>query len=74
MKKVGDTERRDRSAALVPGATDGASGGRGTSPTPIGGAEGGLAGALAAALSKRKAKVSASGTFAPHGIGRIYHH
>ncbi|KAI9880753.1 MAG: hypothetical protein M1830_000642 [Pleopsidium flavum] len=60
LKKVSETERRDRSSALVPGAMDGESGRQGTSPTPTGGAEGGLAGALAAALSKRKAKVSAS--------------
>lgn len=62
LKKVNDTERRDRSAALAPGATDGAAGPRGSLPAPNASAEGGLAGALAAALEKRKAKVSASGT------------
>lgn len=62
LKRVSDAERRDRSAALAPGATDGAAGARGSLPAPNASAEGGLAGALAAALEKRKAKVSASGT------------
>ncbi|MCJ1364568.1 hypothetical protein MMC16_003680 [Acarospora aff. strigata] len=60
LKKVNDSERKDRSAASVPGPTDGTSRARGSSPTPTVGAEGGLAGALAAALAQRKAKVSAS--------------
>ncbi len=63
LKKVSDSERRDRSAAKVPGGTEASVGGRTSSPTPNAGAEGGLAGAIAAALEKRKAKVSASGTF-----------
>lgn len=59
MKKVSEAEKRDRSAAAVPGAaasapTDGAS-----APPPASG--GGLADALAAALSQRNKKVSASG-------------
>ena len=63
LKKVSDSERRDRSAALVPGAIEGAAGPRRSLPTTNASAEGGLAGALAAALEKRKAKVSASGMF-----------
>ena len=69
LKKVNDSERKDRSAASVPGPTDGTSRARGSSPTPTVGAEGGLAGALAAALAQRKAKVSASGTLASRCIG-----
>ncbi|KAK3214963.1 hypothetical protein GRF29_19g1807894 [Pseudopithomyces chartarum] len=58
LKKVSDSEKRDRSAAAVPGSEPaGASGGSGPS-TP--GPEGGLAGALASALAARKAKVSHS--------------
>lgn len=67
LKRVSDSERRDRSAALGPGPMDGAPGVRGSSPTPNASTEGGLAGALAAALEKRKAKVSASGKF-PSGF------
>lgn len=67
LKKVSDSERRDRSAALVPGTVDGGAGARGSSPATNTSAEGGLAGALAAALEKRKAKVSASGMF-PHNF------
>ncbi|KAI9731192.1 MAG: hypothetical protein M1834_005385 [Cirrosporium novae-zelandiae] len=58
LKKVKETDKRDRSKALVPGgASDGPASGGG-SPAPAGGE--GLAGALALALSKRKAKVSQS--------------
>ena len=62
LKKVSDAEKRDRSAAAVPGqeapaASPGAGGG-GT-PAP----EAGLAGALASALAARKSKVSHSGEF-----------
>lgn len=61
LKKVSDAEKKDRSAAMVPGseaataapASGGASGG--------GDAQGGLAGALASALAARKSKVSHSG-------------
>ncbi|KAK5941638.1 hypothetical protein PMZ80_005587 [Knufia obscura] len=57
LRKVKDTEKRDRSAAAVPGAESAA-------PPPPGGApappEAGLAGALQAALQKRKQKVSGS--------------
>ncbi|EME89197.1 uncharacterized protein MYCFIDRAFT_213564 [Pseudocercospora fijiensis CIRAD86] len=61
LKKVSDSEKRDRSAAMVPGgeaaappppSASGASGG--------GDAQGGLAGALASALAARKSKVSHS--------------
>ena len=63
MKKVSDTEKRDRSAALVPGQEPAA-----PPPPPAGGAaagaggdHGGLAGALASALAARKSKVRESG-------------
>ncbi|KAF7191205.1 Proline-rich protein LAS17 [Pseudocercospora fuligena] len=61
LKKVSDSEKRDRSGAMVPGSeaaappppsAGGASGG--------GDAQGGLAGALASALAARKSKVSHS--------------
>ncbi|KAL6710828.1 hypothetical protein ACN47E_007885 [Coniothyrium glycines] len=60
LKKVSEQEKRDRSAAAVPGAepAGGASGGTSGPATP--GAEAGLAGALASALAARKAKVSHS--------------
>ncbi|KAH7361215.1 hypothetical protein BKA66DRAFT_211952 [Pyrenochaeta sp. MPI-SDFR-AT-0127] len=60
LKKVSDTEKRDRSAAAVPGSepAGGASGGASGPATP--GADAGLAGALASALAARKAKVSHS--------------
>lgn len=66
LKKVSDKDKRDRSAAAVPGseaaapapsAGGGASGG--------GDAQGGLAGALASALAARKSKVSHSGEYFP---------
>jgi hypothetical protein len=59
LKKVSDTEKRDRSTAIVPGMeiTAAPSGGGGATP----GADGGLAGALASALAARKSKVSHSG-------------
>ncbi|OAK98146.1 WH1-domain-containing protein [Phaeosphaeriaceae sp. SRC1lsM3a] len=59
LKKVADSEKRDRSQAAVPGVEPaaGASGGSGPA-TP--GADAGLAGALASALAARKAKVSHS--------------
>ncbi|KAF2764214.1 WH1-domain-containing protein [Teratosphaeria nubilosa] len=63
LKKVSEAEKRDRSAALVPGqesssavpaaAVSGGGGGGGE-------AQGGLAGALASALAVRKSKVSHS--------------
>lgn len=61
LKKVSDSEKKDRSAALVPGNESSgpsapASGGGGG-----GDAGGGLAGALASALAARKSKVSHSG-------------
>lgn len=60
LRKVKDTEKRDRSAAQVPGGETGSSAPDGAPPTPAGDA-GGLAGALQAALAKRKTKVSGSG-------------
>ncbi|CAO2651297.1 Nn.00g095940.m01.CDS01 [Neocucurbitaria sp. VM-36] len=60
LKKVSDAEKRDRSAAAVPGTepAGGASGGASGPATP--GADAGLAGALASALAARKSKVSHS--------------
>ncbi|KAL8918182.1 MAG: hypothetical protein Q9208_007534 [Pyrenodesmia sp. 3 TL-2023] len=59
LKRVSSAEKRDRSAAAVPGApTSGPSGGASAPSAPSGG--GGLADALAAALSTRNKKVSAS--------------
>lgn len=64
MRKVNETERKDRSAALVPGAA--AESSSGASPSGGGGApQGGLAGALQDALAKRKQKVSGSGKCFP---------
>lgn len=61
LKRVSSQEKRDRSAAMVPGgASTGAAGG-GAAQAPSAG--GGLADALAAALSQRNKKVSASGTY-----------
>jgi len=60
LKRVSSQEKRDRSAALVPGAaTSNAS--AGVSQTNSTGGGGGLADALAQALSARNKKVSASG-------------
>lgn len=56
MRKVSDSEKKDRSGAAVPGKEPpggGSSGGGG-------GGEAGLAGALASALAARKSKVSHS--------------
>lgn len=56
LRKVKESEKRDRSAALAPGGTH-------DSPTATGGGapQGGLAGALQDALARRKQKVSGSG-------------
>lgn len=60
LKKVSDQEKRDRSAAAVPGgeAAAPAPGGAGGGDAAAGG---GLADALASALAARKSKVSHSG-------------
>ena len=63
LKKVGDQEKRDRSAAMVPGAAPEVPSGCAAPPTPAVGGGGGLADALAAALSQRNKRVSASGKF-----------
>lgn len=60
LKKVSEQDKRDRSAAAVPGAAAGSASGGAPLPAPPGG---GLGDALAAALSKRNKKVSASGKF-----------
>ncbi|CAF9907052.1 MAG: hypothetical protein GOMPHAMPRED_005006 [Gomphillus americanus] len=57
LRKVKESEKRDRSAAAVPGSETAASV---SSPTTGGAAAGGLAGSLAAALAARNKKVSAS--------------
>lgn len=62
LKKVSDQEKRDRSAAMVPGGVPEIPSG-GAAPTPAAGGGGGLADALAAALSQRNKRVSASGEF-----------
>jgi hypothetical protein len=66
LKKVSDQEKRDRSAAAVPGSEPAApaAGGAASGPAP-GDAQGGLAGALASALAARKSKVSHSGEYLP---------
>lgn len=59
---MSEQEKRDRSAAAVPGAAPAAAA-SGAPPPPTGG--GGLGDALAAALSQRNKKVSASGMYLP---------
>lgn len=59
LKRVSSQEKRDRSAAAVPGMAGGPASGSGATSAPP--AAGGLAEALAAALSERNKKVSASG-------------
>ena len=60
LRKVKDTDKRDRSSVVVPGG-EAPAGSADTSSPATGGDAGGLAGALAAALSQRKKKVSGSG-------------
>lgn len=57
LRKVKDTEKKDRSAAMVPGGANETA----ASPSAGGAPQGGLAGALQDALAKRKQKVSGSG-------------
>jgi Wiskott-Aldrich syndrome protein len=66
LKKVSDSEKRDRSAAAVPGSEAAAapaasSSGKAGDSGGDAAAGGGLAGALASALAARKSKVSHSG-------------
>jgi Wiskott-Aldrich syndrome protein len=67
LKKVSDTEKKDRSQAMVPGseaaaaAPSSSAGGGGGGGADA--AQGGLAGALASALAARKSKVSHSGEY-----------
>ncbi|KAI9844798.1 MAG: hypothetical protein M1838_002034 [Thelocarpon superellum] len=58
LRKVDDSQKRDRSSALVAGAA--APGGGAAGQAPAAGSDAGLAGALQAALSKRKTRVSHS--------------
>lgn len=60
LRKVKDSEKRDRSAAMIPGAANDTPA---TSAPAAGGPQGGLAGALQDALAKRKQKVSGSGMY-----------
>ncbi|EXJ80164.1 hypothetical protein A1O1_08306 [Capronia coronata CBS 617.96] len=61
LRRVSSSERRDRSAAMVPGTESGAAAPSGAPGTPAAASDGGgLANALAAALSQRKKKVSGS--------------
>ncbi|KAJ5791040.1 uncharacterized protein N7518_008051 [Penicillium psychrosexuale] len=57
LRKVKDTEKKDRSKALVPGGANESSA---TSSNAGGAPQGGLAGALQDALNKRKQRVSGS--------------
>ncbi|KAJ5932071.1 hypothetical protein N7516_006560 [Penicillium verrucosum] len=57
LRKVQDTEKKDRSKAMVPGGANESSA---TSPNAGGAPQGGLAGALQDALNKRKQRVSGS--------------
>ncbi|KAJ5213834.1 hypothetical protein N7449_001003 [Penicillium cf. viridicatum] len=57
LRKVKDTEKKDRSKAMVPGGANESSA---TSPNAGGAPQGGLAGALQDALNKRKQRVSGS--------------
>ena len=57
LRKVKESDRRDRSAAAIPGSAN-----ESASAAPAGGAAGGgMMGALQEALNKRKQKVSGSG-------------
>jgi Wiskott-Aldrich syndrome protein len=67
LKKVSDSEKRDRSGAAVPGAEP-ASPATGGGAAAGGAAAGGMAGALASALAARKAKVSHSGESCPYSF------
>ncbi|KAK4569579.1 hypothetical protein LTR86_003342 [Recurvomyces mirabilis] len=65
LKKVSETEKRDRSGAAVPGGEAAATPATGAGSAGVAGggqdaASGGLAGALASALAARKSKVSHS--------------
>ncbi|KKK25078.1 hypothetical protein AOCH_007214 [Aspergillus ochraceoroseus] len=56
LRKVKDSEKRDRSGAVVPGGANESA----ATPSAGAGPQGGLAGALQDALAKRKQKVSGS--------------
>lgn len=60
LRTVKDSDKKDRSAAFVPGSANESS----AAPSSGGSApQGGLAGALQDALAKRKQKVSGSGKY-----------
>lgn len=58
MRKVSESEKKDRSGAFVPGGANESSAAPSSGSA---GPQGGLAGALQDALAKRKQKVSGSG-------------
>jgi Wiskott-Aldrich syndrome protein len=58
LRKVKDSDKKDRSGAMVPGSAQESSA---AASSPGGAPQGGLAGALQDALKKRKQKVSGSG-------------
>lgn len=58
LRKVKDADKRDRSAAAVPGSAN-----ENPAPPPSGDSSGGMMAGLQDALNKRKQKVSASGKF-----------
>ena len=63
LKKVSEKDKRDRSAAAVPGSEPAAPAPSAGGGAGGGDAQGGLAGALASALAARKSKVSHSGEY-----------
>lgn len=63
LRKVKESERRDRSSAALPGSEAAASLSLPTAAVAGGAAAGGVVGSLAAALAARNKKVSASGMF-----------
>lgn len=72
LKRVSSKDKRDRSAAAIPGAPSTGAASSSNAPTPAAG--GGLADALAAALSQRNKKVSASGMYLPVKRSMSGHH
>ncbi|KAI2243511.1 hypothetical protein LOZ14_000594 [Ophidiomyces ophidiicola] len=60
LRKVKDSDKRDRSAAIVPGGSNGAPAAAAAAGVGAGVAAGGMMGALQEALAKRKQKVSGS--------------
>lgn len=59
LRRVKDSDKKDRSGALVPGGANESSAAASTTGAP----QGGLAGALQDALKQRKQRVSGSGKY-----------